>query len=748
MKKVVSIFSVIIFSAVLFARPKVCVVLSGGAARGFAEIPILEALEDEGIPVDMVVGTSFGAIIGSLYCSGYTPRQITKILLETDYLGLLNKKAVEPETLPPKATGPREDSYFQFAFSKNGIGSTAGVLGDENILLLLNHYLSRVMTVTDFDNLEVPFRAVATDAASGKTVVLDSGSICSAVRASMSLPMVWSPYPIDDKVYFDGGLRKNLPIDVAKDLGADIIIAMDVMGNVTCEPSQIDDLYDSSMQFINLVISNNSSEQYRYADLVLTPDLSRFNIADFIHVQDIMNAGQDCIEQNREALHQIALKLQNEGVELNPKSYNRKGTYEQLPDMEIEKIEIKDISLVGDFVLPRAEEFKNLIGKKLDDETKTYLSEKLENLQNVYHLTSLTYYAKKGSEEGKIVLEIQANHYYKKAHHFFAGGDNQIQIGLTDKNALTRFIPVPDITAGFYLAFPVEIIGVAELANTTRLSLSVLPNLYEFPKGTKLKQENEIGFIYGSLNPASHLINKDRTVCDDNGFYSKVGMQISYVDLINIRGGLEYQTAWFKNNSKSLSTLELYSEYVFDNMGNPFTSLSGIKVSLLGKYGFNLNEISNNGFSQCFIAELKSGVIVPIVKNRFSLGCEFLFGVNRFPYEMNNGYLEYGGLNGMCGVPSGALQRDYSIGGFSAHIKITEIAGMPLFGTFKAKIGFRDGYRPFSETVAPDNSFFSGFSQAETGLGLYAGLKLPAGNLILGGSYNWNGQWVITLAYN
>ena len=233
-RKILStLFLIFCFSvSSISARPKIALVLGGGGARGLAEIPFLTAIEEEGIPIDLIVGTSIGSIIGGLYCSGYSPKEVRDFVLNMDYLELFAQTAVEDERFLPNAFEPPRDNYASFEFSKNGIGAAPGFLGDNRINLFFSNSFSRVLKEDDFDKLPIPFRAVATNASTGERIVIGKGSINSAVRASMSIPLVWEPYPIGENYTFDGGVSCNIPVSVAKELGADVIIAIDVSDDI------------------------------------------------------------------------------------------------------------------------------------------------------------------------------------------------------------------------------------------------------------------------------------------------------------------------------------------------------------------------------------------------------------------------------------------------------------------------------------------------------------------------------------
>ncbi|MBQ0040361.1 MAG: patatin-like phospholipase family protein, partial [Treponema sp.] len=254
-KRFLSIYMIFILASLAFARPKVALVLSGGGAKGIAEIPLLEAIEKEGIRPDMVLGTSMGALIGALYASGYTPKEIRETILSLNYFDILSERPMTMERVPPEAFSQRSNSDMALSFSimEKRIGSAPGIIGDQKILCELNNHMSRVLAIDDFDRLPIPFRCVATDVSSGEAIVVKSGSVVEAVRASISLPAVFTPAPVGDGRYtMDGGLRNNLPVKLARDMGADIVIAMDVASVTDMDPKELTDMGSITEQLISL----------------------------------------------------------------------------------------------------------------------------------------------------------------------------------------------------------------------------------------------------------------------------------------------------------------------------------------------------------------------------------------------------------------------------------------------------------------------------------------------------------------
>jgi NTE family protein len=210
-------------------RPRIGLVLGGGGARGFAQISVLKELERLHVPVDCIAGTSVGALVGGLYASGMPAADIETLVGLVDWGKALDDSLARPE----RSFRRKRDDDLALLSAKPGISSSGvklapGLLAGENIQLLLERVTQPVARIESFDHLPIAFRAVATDINTGKAVVIDHGNLGEAMRASMSIPGVFRPVNLDGKVLVDGGIANQLPVDVARAMGADIIIAVDV----------------------------------------------------------------------------------------------------------------------------------------------------------------------------------------------------------------------------------------------------------------------------------------------------------------------------------------------------------------------------------------------------------------------------------------------------------------------------------------------------------------------------------------
>ncbi|WJV27682.1 MULTISPECIES: patatin-like phospholipase family protein [Pseudomonas] len=276
-------------------RPKIGLVLSGGAARGLAHIGVLKALEEQGVKIDAIAGTSMGAVIGGLYASGYKIDELEKLALGIDWQQALSD-APPREDIPFRRKQDDRDFLVKqkLSFRDDGsLGLPLGVIQGQNLALLLESMLAHASDTRDFDKLPIPFRAVATDIASGEKVVFRKGHLPRVIRASMSIPAVFAPVEMDGRLLVDGGMTDNIPLDVARDMGVDIAIVVDI-GTPLRSRQQLATVVDVLNQSITLMTRRNSEEQLaslHKSDVLIQPPLASFGVTDFGRAQEMIDAG-------------------------------------------------------------------------------------------------------------------------------------------------------------------------------------------------------------------------------------------------------------------------------------------------------------------------------------------------------------------------------------------------------------------------------------------------------------------------
>jgi len=288
---------VLLFPLMVFSQenqPKIGLVLSGGGAKGFAHIGVLKEIDKAGIKIDYIGGTSMGSIIGALYASGYTGEQIEKLVLDIDFTSLM-------QDLIPRNAKPYFDKEFgEHSFFtlpvKNGVPQLPTAISKgQNILDLFSRVLQHVDDVKDFSKLPIPFFCVATNAETGDGVLLESGSLPMAIRASGSFPTLLSPVTIDGKLLIDGGIVNNFPADIMKAKGMDYIIGVDVQGELL-KKNELNSVVELLNQIAAYKIFENSSKAIRHVNVHIKPNIEDYSVISFEKTKEIIDIG------NKEAL--------------------------------------------------------------------------------------------------------------------------------------------------------------------------------------------------------------------------------------------------------------------------------------------------------------------------------------------------------------------------------------------------------------------------------------------------------------
>jgi len=256
-------------------RPKcIGLVLGGGAARGIAHIGALQALEENGIYPQVIAGTSVGALVGGLYAAGVSPARLAALVQDIKWLDLVSIKLPAINWSDPARTIPM------------------GLADMDKIIPWLEQVLGGPV---DIEQLNLPFAAVATDVLSGETVVMNSGPLAPAIRASCSVPGIFTPYHRNGRLLVDGVVVNNMPVTVAQNLGADYVIGVDLLpvgGALQAEPRNVVELAMTAL----FMLARATQIEQEMADIIVTPTIAHFNLADLNAAEDLLEAGRRAME--------------------------------------------------------------------------------------------------------------------------------------------------------------------------------------------------------------------------------------------------------------------------------------------------------------------------------------------------------------------------------------------------------------------------------------------------------------------
>lgn len=291
-------------------RPVVGLVLSGGGALGATHIGVLKVLEELKVPVDIVTGTSMGSIVGGLYALGLDAHELESLVSSIDW-GQTFKDNPPRSSLPSRR---KQEDYGFLLDLKLGIkdGSLqlpAGIIQGQRLTLMLRDLTTRAHSVTNFDKLPIRYRAVAADLETGKAVVLKGGNLATAMRASMSVPGFFPPVEIDGKLLVDGGVANNLPVDVARAMGAEVLIVVDIP-TVLKKRDRLKTSVDIAGQMLSVLIQQNSLGQIASLgprDILIQPDLGERSSADFDKIQEMIPPGEVAARKRTAQLQALAL---------------------------------------------------------------------------------------------------------------------------------------------------------------------------------------------------------------------------------------------------------------------------------------------------------------------------------------------------------------------------------------------------------------------------------------------------------
>lgn len=413
-------------------RPSIGLVLGGGGARGGAHIGVLKVLQELRVPVDYVAGTSMGAIVGALFAIGLTPEQIEAEMAAVDWSDLFSDT---PERTQRTYRRKQDDTaYFlpiEFGLKGRHLVTARGMIAGQKFAFAFRNPDLYLAGHDGFDRLAYPFRPVATDLRSGEMVVLERGNLLKAVRASMSIPGVFPPVEWDGRQLVDGYLARNLPVDVVRAMGADIVIAVDVgaLPDSTTDEG-LRTMFGIAEQTSLIQARQNVLPQLAIADIVIRPDLAGLSSRDFQNVTATFKPGADAARGVADQLRALAV---------DPEAYARHLARHRLPApgaITIDRVAVNNDSRVADATIRK--HVRQRTGQYL------YLDELAEDLSRIYDFGvfelvdfQLTRPAESGRDSTTLTVVARRKLYSPNIVHFglaYQGG----QAGLSALNARVR----------------------------------------------------------------------------------------------------------------------------------------------------------------------------------------------------------------------------------------------------------------------------------------------------------------------
>ncbi len=363
--------SVCLHSQDTVRRPKIGLVLSGGGAKGFAHVGALKVIEEAGIPIDYITGTSMGSIVGSLYAIGYDAATLEKVIAGQNWESLLNNESNREYV--PAITKEEESRYLlSLPVKAKKIAIPEGFLNGQKVMELVTYLCYGYHDLTDFSKLPIPFKCIAADIATGEEVVLDKGYLPKAIRASMSVPAVFAACEIDNRMLVDGGIVNNFPVDRCREMGADIIIGIDI-GDDLMSKDKILSIPDMISQLTTLMSHTKTKKNSENVDILIKPDISGYSASSFNTdaAKVLMTRGEEAARKALPEMIRLRDSLGLKQVLRIPR---------QLPDSNTQ-IYVNSIDVQG----TEKTNIVSILGKMgIDKEKKTTLNEIREGISRIY----------------------------------------------------------------------------------------------------------------------------------------------------------------------------------------------------------------------------------------------------------------------------------------------------------------------------------------------------------------------------
>ncbi|WP_324719724.1 patatin-like phospholipase family protein [Salinimicrobium sp. HB62] len=374
--------------------PKVGLVLSGGGAKGLAHIGVLKVLEEAGVRVDYIGGTSMGAIVGALYSAGYSAKQLDSIFQTTNFNILLQ------DELPrgAKTFYEKRDSEkyaLTLPFDDFNISFPSALSRGQNVYNLMSKLTFHLEDQQDFSELPIPFFAVATNVETGEEVILDSGHLPQVISASSAIPSLFNPVFIDGKMLTDGGVVNNYPVEELRRRGAEIIIGVDVQDTLM-ERQDLRSVFDILTQISNFGTIDDMREKIEKTDIYIDPDIKPFSVMSFEKGGQIIEAGEAAARAKMEELREIA-SVQHSKVKA------------RLEIPAAEKLFIRDVRIEGNTSYPRAYVLGKLKIKYPDTITYRELNLGINNLSATRNFNRINYRLVPLNGGHVLVMQLEEN---------------------------------------------------------------------------------------------------------------------------------------------------------------------------------------------------------------------------------------------------------------------------------------------------------------------------------------------------
>jgi NTE family protein len=380
-------------------RPKIGVALEGGGAMGLAHIGVLRWFEEHHIPLDYVAGTSMGGLVGGFYATGMTPEEMQTLIEGLDWRKILGDRTPYEDLSYRRKEDQRAYPNSLIFGLRNGLSAPAGLIAGHQIGLLIDQVTLPYYGIASFDDMPVPFRCVATDLVTGQSHVFKDGPLAVALRSTMSIPGVFSPVHEGKAVFVDGGLLNNLPTDVVRQMGAEIVIAVH-LERAPAEAKEIRSIFSVLNHSVSVVVTENEVRSLERADAIVSVSVREFTTVDYAKSGPIMQRGYEAAKAKAPMLEAFALKDADWEEYLQTRK-TRKRVEAPVPQF----VKIEGASPSGEEYAARY--FKSFLGKPLDS---AKLDDMLTRMTGVGRYDSAGYsLTEENGKPGLLVKVVEKN---------------------------------------------------------------------------------------------------------------------------------------------------------------------------------------------------------------------------------------------------------------------------------------------------------------------------------------------------
>lgn len=570
-------------------RPKVGLVLSGGGAKGFAHIGVLEVLEKNNVPIDLIVGTSIGSIIGGLYSIGYNSEQLKEFVTNEEWSSLLSDYiSREYKNINEKYDQDRYLISFKLNVGE-GISLPAGVVEGHNVMNKLCELTAKYHEVDDFNKFPIPFACVAADIESGKEVVLRNGFLPEAMFASMSIPTVFAPLNINNKLLVDGGIVNNFPSDIARQMGADIIIGIDIQTKPLTK-NEIRDLTDVIGQLISYMGFEKYKENRNLCNIIIEPDISGYDITSFSNSSaDSLiirgkNAALDQIDLIKEILDENKIPLDKAPQQY---TYNNKFTLNNFMVEGIGESTIDYLLNKSDLAFPNSYSFSGI----------------REGIKRLYGSNTFkkAYFRLLDSKDKtfRLIIDEKTTNSMNAGFNFNSVDKAAILLNLTFRNQLMKGT-----------RFSID----AKLSSNTMLGAHLQLSRESFP-------ELELSSVYKNFN--IEIYDRNDKISEADLRYLKTSFSISEIFGSNYLFNIGVSSEYYKfapysseNSTKEFSTSEntvlgVFGTIRFDNLDDKYFPKSGFDLFTEFTYASNkADDLFENTTTPMLMYNFKSALSI------------------------------------------------------------------------------------------------------------------------------------------